>query len=127
MLGENEVAGGPREGRASRSLAAVEFAEASPEPALDTLYENLYVLDSDDGWYAVDERSPEPHRGEREEESMPDGGARAGRGGRRLRGPAGRARAQPGRSTATPSSGSSPRSPRRSRARPTSDPEEAED
>ena len=51
--------------------AAVEFAEASPEPALDTLYESLYVLDSDAAWYAVDERSPEPHRGEREE-TMPE-------------------------------------------------------
>jgi pyruvate dehydrogenase E1 component alpha subunit len=56
---------------------AVEFAEASPEPPLDSLYEGLYVLDSEgahDGegaWYAVDERSPEPHRGEREE-AMPD-------------------------------------------------------
>jgi hypothetical protein len=50
---------------------AVEFAEASPEPALDTLYESLYVVDSDAAWYAVDERSPEPHRGEREE-TMPD-------------------------------------------------------
>ncbi len=41
-----------RGGRRSRDkaeeevLAAVEFAEASPEPELDTLYENLYVLDS---------------------------------------------------------------------------------
>jgi len=48
-------------------LAAVEFADASPEPPLDTLYESLYVLDSAAGWYAVDERSPEPHRGERED------------------------------------------------------------
>jgi pyruvate dehydrogenase E1 component alpha subunit len=53
-------------------LAAVEFAEASPEPALDSLYENLYVLNSESGWYAVDERSPEPHRGEREDRAMPD-------------------------------------------------------
>ena len=53
-------------------MAAVEFADASPEPALDSLYENLYVVDSDAGWYAVDERSPEPHRGEREEEAMPE-------------------------------------------------------
>jgi TPP-dependent pyruvate/acetoin dehydrogenase alpha subunit len=51
--------------------AAVEFADASPEPALDTLYENLYVLHGE-GWYAVDERSPVPHRGEREEEAMPE-------------------------------------------------------
>jgi pyruvate dehydrogenase E1 component alpha subunit len=52
-------------------MAAVEFAEASPEPALDSLYEGLYVLESEGGWYAVDERSPEPHRGERAE-TMPD-------------------------------------------------------
>lgn len=45
---------------------AVEFADASPEPALDTLYQNLYVLDDNAGWYAVDERSPDPHRGEHE-------------------------------------------------------------
>jgi len=50
---------------------AVEFAEASPEPPLDSLYEGLYVLGGEGGWYAVDERSPEPHRGEREE-TMPD-------------------------------------------------------
>ena len=40
------------------------------EPPLDTLYENLYVLDSETAWYAVDERSPEPHRGE-DEGQMP--------------------------------------------------------
>jgi pyruvate dehydrogenase E1 component alpha subunit len=69
VLGEREV-GEVREKAEAQVKAAVEFAEASPEPALDTLYENLYVLDSA-AWYAVDERSPEPHRGEREEESMP--------------------------------------------------------
>jgi pyruvate dehydrogenase E1 component subunit alpha len=53
-------------------LAAVEFAESSPEPPLDSLYENLYVLGGDAGWYAVDERSPEPYRGESEEETMSD-------------------------------------------------------
>jgi pyruvate dehydrogenase E1 component alpha subunit len=47
-------------------LAAVEFADNSPEPPLDTLYENLYVVSDTMGWYAVDERSPHPHRGERE-------------------------------------------------------------
>ncbi|MFI5027677.1 MAG: pyruvate dehydrogenase (acetyl-transferring) E1 component subunit alpha [Solirubrobacterales bacterium] len=71
VLGEREL-GEVREKAEEQVLEAVEFAEASPEPALDTLYENLYVLDSDSGWYAVDERSPEPHRGEREDESMPD-------------------------------------------------------
>jgi hypothetical protein len=55
-----------------RVLRAVQFAEASPEPPLESLYEHLYVLDSAAGWYAVDERSPEPHRGEREEVAMPD-------------------------------------------------------
>jgi pyruvate dehydrogenase E1 component alpha subunit len=66
VLGEREV-GEVRDKAEQTVLAAVEFADASPEPALDTLYENLYVL-SAAGWYAVDERSPEPHRGEREEE-----------------------------------------------------------
>src|SRR6201999_1792351 len=52
--------------------AAVEFADASPEPALDTMYENLYALtEYPGGWYAVDERSPEPHRGEHEAD-MPE-------------------------------------------------------
>jgi pyruvate dehydrogenase E1 component alpha subunit len=70
VLGEREV----REVRDRAEGAvreAVEFADASPEPALDTLYESLYVLDSAAGWYAVDERSPEPHRGEREDR-MPE-------------------------------------------------------
>ncbi|MGB0121606.1 MAG: pyruvate dehydrogenase (acetyl-transferring) E1 component subunit alpha [Solirubrobacterales bacterium] len=43
---------------------AVEFAEASPEPLLESLYDELYVVGETMGWYAVDERSPEPHRGE---------------------------------------------------------------
>jgi pyruvate dehydrogenase E1 component alpha subunit len=70
VLGERELQE-VRDKAEETVLAAVEFAEASPEPALDTLYENLYVLGGDAGWYAVDERSPEPHRGERES-SMPD-------------------------------------------------------
>jgi pyruvate dehydrogenase E1 component alpha subunit len=48
---------------------AVEFADKSPEPALESLYDNLYVLgDQVPGWYAVDERTPEVHRGEDERE-----------------------------------------------------------
>jgi hypothetical protein len=70
VLGEREVQE-VRDKAEEQVKAAVEFADASPEPALDTLYENLYVLDSEAAWYAVDERSPEPHRGEREEQ-MPD-------------------------------------------------------
>jgi pyruvate dehydrogenase E1 component alpha subunit len=71
VLGEREV-GEVREKAEQEVRGAVEFAESSPEPPLETLYEHLYVLDSAAGWYAVDERSPEPHRGEREEEAMPD-------------------------------------------------------
>jgi pyruvate dehydrogenase E1 component alpha subunit len=70
VLGEREVQEVRDKAEATVS-GAVEFADASPEPALDTLYENLYVLDSAAGWYAVDERSPQPHRGEHEER-MPD-------------------------------------------------------
>jgi pyruvate dehydrogenase E1 component alpha subunit len=71
ILGEREVRE-IRDKAEERVRAAVEFAESSPEPPLESLYEHLYVLDSAAGWYAVDERSPEPHRGEREEEAMPE-------------------------------------------------------
>jgi pyruvate dehydrogenase E1 component alpha subunit len=69
ILGEREVQE-VRDKAEATVLEAVEFAEASPEPALDTLYENLYAVTDSEAWYAVDERSPEPHRGEREE-NMP--------------------------------------------------------
>jgi pyruvate dehydrogenase E1 component alpha subunit len=50
-----------------RVREAVEFADESPEPPLDSLYDNLYVIgDQIPGWYAVDERSPQPHPGEDE-------------------------------------------------------------
>jgi pyruvate dehydrogenase E1 component alpha subunit len=45
---------------------AVRFADESEEPALDTLYKHLYVVSETMGWYAVDERSPDPHPGEHE-------------------------------------------------------------
>jgi pyruvate dehydrogenase E1 component alpha subunit len=52
-----------------RVMEAVEFADASPEPPLEALYENLYVVgDEVPGWYAVDERTPQPHPGELEHE-----------------------------------------------------------
>ncbi|MEO8093086.1 MAG: pyruvate dehydrogenase (acetyl-transferring) E1 component subunit alpha [bacterium] len=52
-----------------RVLEAVEFADASPEPPLDSLYENLYVIGGQvRGWYAVDERTPTTHPGEAERE-----------------------------------------------------------
>jgi pyruvate dehydrogenase E1 component alpha subunit len=50
-------------------IDSVEFADASPEPDLHTLYDNLYVVSPTMGWYALDERSPEPHRGEEEEQA----------------------------------------------------------
>ena len=49
---------------------ATEFADNSPFPDLDTLYDDIYVYgDQVKGWYAVDERSPEVHPGEKEREA----------------------------------------------------------
>jgi pyruvate dehydrogenase E1 component alpha subunit len=70
VLGEREVAQA-REKADEELEGAVAFAEASPEPPLDTMYESLYAQTDPGGWYAVDERSPEPHRGEQERE-MPE-------------------------------------------------------
>jgi pyruvate dehydrogenase E1 component alpha subunit len=67
ILGEREVQQ-VREAADKEVKAAVEFAEGSPEPELDTMYENLYAQTEPGGWYAVDERSPEPHRGDHEDE-----------------------------------------------------------
>ncbi len=61
-----------RERIEQRVTEAVEFADASPEPPLETLYENLYVV-GEQGWYAVDERTPEPHPGELEHEVGKEG------------------------------------------------------
>jgi pyruvate dehydrogenase E1 component alpha subunit len=49
---------------------AVRFADQSPFPDLDSLYDDIYVLEGDvPGWWSVDERTPEVHRGEREREA----------------------------------------------------------
>jgi pyruvate dehydrogenase E1 component alpha subunit len=49
---------------------SVQFADNSPFPELDSLYDDLYVFGEQvRGWWAVDERSPQPHRGEEERES----------------------------------------------------------
>jgi pyruvate dehydrogenase E1 component alpha subunit len=49
---------------------SVRFADESPFPDLDSLYDDVYVVDSDvPAWWSVDERSPEVHRGEREREA----------------------------------------------------------
>jgi hypothetical protein len=48
---------------------AVAFADASPFPAPESLYDDVYALgDQVRGWYSVDERSPGVHRGEDERE-----------------------------------------------------------
>ncbi|HEX6666259.1 MAG TPA: pyruvate dehydrogenase (acetyl-transferring) E1 component subunit alpha [Solirubrobacterales bacterium] len=67
VLGEREVQE-VRDKAEATVAEAVEFADNSPEPPLDTMYESLYAQTDTKGWYAVDERSPEPHRGERESE-----------------------------------------------------------
>ncbi|HYH53633.1 MAG TPA: pyruvate dehydrogenase (acetyl-transferring) E1 component subunit alpha [Solirubrobacterales bacterium] len=70
VLGEREVQQA-RDAADKEVKAAVEFAESSPEPPLETMYENLYAQTEPGGWYAVDERSPEPHRGDHQDE-IPD-------------------------------------------------------
>jgi pyruvate dehydrogenase E1 component alpha subunit len=68
MLDDDEYA--ERDRRAIERIdEATAFADASPEPALESLYDNVYVLgDQVQGWYTVDERTPEVHRGEDEHE-----------------------------------------------------------
>src|SRR5215211_3845060 len=50
---------------------AVQFADNSPFPELDSLYDDIYVLGENraPAWWSVDERSPEVHRGEEEREA----------------------------------------------------------
>jgi pyruvate dehydrogenase E1 component alpha subunit len=51
----------------ARVDGAVAFADASPHPGPNDLYDDIYVLgDQVRGWYSVDERTPTPHRGEDE-------------------------------------------------------------
>jgi pyruvate dehydrogenase E1 component alpha subunit len=51
-------------------VECVEFADNSPAPPLDSLYDHLYVLgDQVAGWYGVDERSPDSHAAEEEREA----------------------------------------------------------
>ncbi len=50
---------------------AVEFAEQSPFPDLDSLYDDIYVIGEQvrDPWWSTDSRSPDVHRGEQEREA----------------------------------------------------------
>jgi pyruvate dehydrogenase E1 component subunit alpha len=76
VISEGEV-GQMRERIEQRVVDAVAFADASPEPPLESLYDHLYVVgDQVPGWYAVDERTPQPHRGEEEREVGAGGEAR---------------------------------------------------
>jgi pyruvate dehydrogenase E1 component alpha subunit len=60
--------------------AAVEFADESPFPPPEALYDEVYVLgDQVQGWYSIDERSPGVHRGEDEREMAPETIADVGR------------------------------------------------
>jgi pyruvate dehydrogenase E1 component alpha subunit len=66
-----------RERIEKRVTEAVEFADNSPEPPLESLYDNLYVVgDQVPGWYGVDERTPEVHPPEREHEVGREGRVR---------------------------------------------------
>ncbi len=51
--------------------AAVDFADKSPFPDLDSLYDDIYVIGEQvrDPWYSTDVRSPGTHRGETEREA----------------------------------------------------------
>jgi pyruvate dehydrogenase E1 component subunit alpha len=59
------------EGAQKRVDEAVEFADQSPFPELEALYDDLYSYDSDriPGWWVIDERAPETHKGEELRES----------------------------------------------------------
>jgi pyruvate dehydrogenase E1 component alpha subunit len=52
---------------------AVEFADASPHPDLDSLYDDLYVIGEQvrRPWWSTDSRAPETHRGEEERDAGP--------------------------------------------------------
>ena len=66
ILGEDEREAMDREA-IERIDEAVAFADASPHPSPNALYDDIYVLgDQVRGWYSVDERTPTPHRGEDE-------------------------------------------------------------
>ncbi len=51
--------------------AAVAFADKSPFPDLDSLYDDIYVIGEQvrDPWYSTDIRSPGSHRGEQERDA----------------------------------------------------------
>ena len=70
LLGEDDVERMDKEA-VSTVDAAVEFADGSPFPDLDSLYDDIYVIGEQvrDPWYSTDTRSPDTHRGEKEREA----------------------------------------------------------
>jgi pyruvate dehydrogenase E1 component alpha subunit len=71
LVAENVIGEDEREQMDAEAIAriddAVAFADASPHPAPESLYDDVYVLGGQvRGWWSLDERSPEPHRGEDE-------------------------------------------------------------
>ena len=70
LLSEDDVERMDKEA-VSRVDAAVEFADNSPFPDLDSLYDDIYVIGEQvrDPWYSTDTRSPDTHRGEQEREA----------------------------------------------------------
>ena len=73
LLQENAIEDGEPErideGVVARIDEAVAFADRSPFPPPESLYDSIYVLgDQVKGWYSVDKRSAGVHRGEHERE-----------------------------------------------------------
>jgi pyruvate dehydrogenase E1 component alpha subunit len=73
LMAENVITGQEREAIDRQAVEAVDgavlFAEASPFPPPESLYDDVYVLgDQVQGWYSIDERSAGVHRGEDERE-----------------------------------------------------------
>jgi len=71
LVAENVLSEDERAELDARSVAtvdeAVAFADASPHPEPESLYDDVYVLGGQvQGWYSLDERTPTPHRGEDE-------------------------------------------------------------
>jgi pyruvate dehydrogenase E1 component alpha subunit len=76
LEGEGVLSGEDREGIDHAAVArvdqAVAFADRSPFPEPESLYDDVYVLgDQVKGWYSVDARSAGVHRGE-DERDMPE-------------------------------------------------------
>jgi len=76
VLGEDDIDELDRRAFA-RVDEAVAFADRSPHPEPESLYDDIYVLGGQvRGWYSVDERSAGVHRGEHEREMAQDGARR---------------------------------------------------